>query len=578
MSTDIVGGTEAPCGRRSPAHAAIHVRELLDQILVYCTRRDLTSAARVSRLWFEHAMDALWWDIDGLEPFVQLLGTLLEADNLPESEAEPVESAYLARGLCAPLIPGQPEDFPTELVLSRFLQYARRVRSFTLSTTLGLEGPTYARNLWRLLNSRAGSFTLFPNLRSLEWTPHQEIENKAFRTGADVFHATYFMSPALDELIIYVPYDEGMLTLSGPPDLQSISTNLAKLMTLTYLELRMDVSVQTLEMELVELLHQLANLRRLFLPGYWNTSLVLEAVSELSHLDAFGSVVDESSGIGRRADVMTVRPALRQGAFSQLSTLSLCASMDDTLVLLSNVYGPRLRELTLQSASFLESPAQVRYFLTELHELVRNIEVLTLELRISSHDAPVEFISDSEAMPLSLPDLLPLGSLPNLADFALYHLRSIDLSDDDLEVLLKQLPGLAELRLGHEPFVKPTSVTASLTCTALAVAARCCPRLECLGLFLDTSSPNIPEVSPAVPVCFPCLADLDIGSSLLDTTEIRKMSEYLDHLLPPGCTLSWGFDWHEDYPETLLTEEFDNCDPAWEAVSALLEVSLALVG
>jgi hypothetical protein len=150
----IIGGTEAPCGRLSPAYAAIHVPELLDQILIYCTRQDLTSAARVSRLWFEHAMDALWWDIDGLEPFVQLvLGTLLEGDNLPESEAEPVESALLVRGLCAPLIPGQPEDFPTKPVLSRFLQYARRVRSFTLSTTLGLEGPTYARNLWRLLNS-----------------------------------------------------------------------------------------------------------------------------------------------------------------------------------------------------------------------------------------------------------------------------------------------------------------------------------------------------------------------------------------------------------------------------------------
>jgi hypothetical protein len=585
MSTDgspLVGGTEAPCGRLSPAHAAIHVPELLDQILVYCTRRDLTSAARVSRLWFEHAMDALWWDIDGLEPFIHLLGTLLEADGLPESEAELVSLDFLFVSVVLRLyLHVQLEEFPTEPVLSRFLQYARRVRSFTLSTALGLEGPTYARNLWRLLINRAGSFNDFPNLRSLEWTPHQEIENKSFRTGADVFHATHFMSPALDELIIYVPYDEGMLTLCGPPDLRSISTNLTKLRTLAYLELRMDISVQTIETELVELLRQLANLRRFFLPGYWHTSSVLEAVSELSHLDAFGSVVDDTSGIGRRADVMTVRPALRQGAFSQLSTLSLCASIDDTLALLSNVCGPRLRELTLQSANFLESPAQVRHFLTELHDLARNIEVLTLELRLSGHDAPVELISDSDAMPLSLPDLLPVGSLPNLADFALYHLRSIDLSDNDLEELLKQLPGLAELRLGHEPFVKPTSVAASLTCAALAVAARCCPRLECLGLFLDTSSPNIPEASPAAPVRFACLADFDIGSSLLATTEIRKMGEYLDHLLPPGCTLSWGFDWHEDYPETLLTEEFDNCDPAWEAVSAFLEVStpmLALVG
>jgi hypothetical protein len=52
------------------------------------------------------------------------------------------------------------------------------------------------------------------------------------------------------------------------------------------------------------------------------------------------------------------------------------------------------------------------------------------------------------------------------------------------------------------------------------------------------------------------------------------MGEYLDHLLPLGCTLSGGFDWHKDHPmtETLLTEEFNNCDPAWEAVSAFLKV------
>jgi hypothetical protein len=178
-------------------------------------------------------------------------------------------------------------------------------------------------------------------------------------------------------------------------------------------------------------------------------------------------------------------------------------------------------------------------------------------------------------IPLSLVDLQPIASLPKLRGLVLHHVRPLNLSEHDLEELLKKLPCITHLRLGHEPFVKPAPRESTLTCTALAIAARCCPRLETLGLFLDTLPPSIPAASTAASDRFACLAELDVGCSILRSREVHEIGEYLDHILPPGCTLSYGLAWDEGYPETSLTIEVDQSDENWEAVSKLLEVRVS---
>jgi hypothetical protein len=557
------GGINAPLGgRRSVASATLCVPELLDAILGYCPQKDLAASARVSRLWFEHATDALWWDIDGLEPFIHLLTLLLMEQ---ESEAEPVSR------LATSVLDRYPSlrVLPTEATILRFLQYSRRVRSLTLSTTVHLEDPPDKPSLWKILSLRGDDF---PNLRSLDWTPRPETP---FKAATWMLFASQFMNSALDELRIYVPYKKGdfdSYDLTGVP---FIFAELSTMVALTYLEFDMDISVQTCEAELVELLRQLKNLRRCHLPGYWNTSRVLEAVSEMPHLWFFGSIVEETSGVGSHEDVMTVRPALRQGAFAQISVLSLCCSIEDVLALLGDVHGPRLNKLNVQSANFLESPAQVCRFLTQLNNLAPNIGHLCLELRISSHDVPFASISEPYVMPLSLVDLLPIASLTKLRLLDLYHVRPLNLSDRDLEELLKSLPRIIGLRLGHVPFMKPAPRAATLTCAALAIAARCCPRLEILGLFLETLPPSIPAANTAASDCFAYLAELDVGSSLIGEREVHEMGEYLAQILPLGCFLAYGFDWDEEYPDTDLINEVHQFDGNWESVFGLLEVRIS---
>jgi hypothetical protein len=537
------GGTYAPLGgRRSVASATLCVPELLDAVLSYCRQKDLAAAARVSRLWFEHAIDVLWWHIHGLEPIIHLFQTLFHIE----------------------------EEFVLEPVL-RFLQYRRRVRSFTLSTTVHLEISPDKLDLWKILlksSWRDG----FPNLRYLDWTP---IPHKPFQVATWVLFVSPFMNSAVEDLRIYVPFSQGALHSHDLAALPFMFTAMSRMVALTYLEFRMDISVQTCEAELVQLLHQLKNLRDLHLPGYWNTSRVLEAISEMPHLCGFQSVVDETSGVGSRADMITVRPALRQGAFAELSSLSLCASLEDVLSLLGDVHGPRLSDLMVQSANFSESPAQVHRFLTQLNDLAPNLEDLTLELRIYSRDAPFMSMSDSNVIPLSLVDIQPIASLPKLRGLVLYHARPLNLSEHDLEELLKKLPCITHLRLGSEPFVKPAPQESTLTCAALAIAARYCTRLEALGLFIDTLPPSIPATNTAASDRFAYLAELDMGCSILDSREVHEMGEYLDHILPPGCTLSYGLAWEEGYLENSLTIEVDRSEENWEAVSKLLEVGVS---
>jgi hypothetical protein len=359
--TSFGGGTYAPLGgRRSVASATLCVPELLDAVLDYCSQKDLAASARVSRLWFEHAIDALWWDIDGLEPFIHLFRTLFLLEE--ESAAEPV--SRIVTGVLDQHPP--PHVYTTEATVLRFLQYCRRVRSSTLSTTVHLEISPNELDLWKVLFRSSSWGDGFPNLRSLDWTPRP---HKPFQVAAWILFVSPFMNSALDDLRIYVPYDQGNLYSYEQTALSFIFTDLSRMVALTYLEFGMDISVQTCEAELLELLRQLKNLRYLNLPGYWNTSRVLEAISEMPHLCGFGSIVDETSGVGSRADLITVRPALRQGAFTHLSSLSLYASMEDVLALLGDVHVPRLSQLMVQSANFLESSAQVRRFLTKLNDL-----------------------------------------------------------------------------------------------------------------------------------------------------------------------------------------------------------------
>jgi hypothetical protein len=567
MATSSGCGNNVPLGgRRSVVSATLCVPELLDAILGYCPQKGLAASACVSRLWFEHAIDALWWHIDGLEPFIHLFQTLFLIEE--ESVAEPV--SRIVTGVSDQHPP--PHVYSTEATILRFLQYCRRVRAFTLSTTVHLEVSPNKLDLWKVLLHRSSWGDGFPNLRYLDWTPRP---HKPFQVVIWMLFVSPFMNSAVNELRIYVPYDQGALHSHELTALPFLFTGMSRMVALTYLELRMDISVQTCEAELVELLHQLKNLRDLNLPGYWNTSRVLEAISEMPHLCGFQSIVDETSGVGSRADLITVRPALRQGIFAQLSSLSLCASMEDVLSLLGDVHGPRLSDLMVQSANFSESPAQVRRFLTQLNDLAHNLEHFMLELRIYSRDAPFMSMSDSNVIPLSLVDLQPIASLPKLRGLVLYHARPLNLSEHDLEELLKKLPCITHLRLGSEPFVKPAPRESTLTCAALAIAARCCPRLEALGLFLDTLPPSIPAANTAGSGRFAYLVELDMGCSILDSREVHEMGEYLDHILPPGCTLSYGLAWDEGYPETSLTIEVDESDENWEAVSKLLEVRIS---
>jgi hypothetical protein len=256
----------------------------------------------------------------------------------------------------------------------------------------------------------------------------------------------------------------------------------------------------------------------------------------MQDLEVLESIVDDRCGCGTAEDVASVCPEFGSGAFARLTNLSLCASLQDVLGILQHVSGSRrITTLEVQSATALESSDAVETFLAALPDLVPDMEFLSLELRLVGKPP-------RSLKPLGAAHLNPVRLLRRLRSLHIYHQRPLDLSDSALDELLRELPGVTHLFLGNEPFVRALAGTSLLTCAALDAVLRCCPRVERLGLFLDTQA-----ATPLPPygdrTRFNDLFDLDVGCSILNETQAESVREYFSRILPSECRLHWGHDW-----------------------------------
>jgi hypothetical protein len=202
------------------------------------------------------------------------------------------------------------------------LQHARRVRV--------LEYDYHRLNelqwdLWKSYIDASGvrrSYSgLFPNLRCLKWRPSRGEPSPVVNVPS-IVDSTLFMHPRLRELVFLLPHvldrkaqKELKLFLASPPPLPALVS----------LKMSSDRASRSAE-EVCSWIRQMRSLRRLTMPVFWNTSLVLETASALPHLDEFELMWTQSV---MSTDPVVARPVLAPDAFLALGHLAMCGSLED---------------------------------------------------------------------------------------------------------------------------------------------------------------------------------------------------------------------------------------------------------
>lgn len=123
-------------------HRCLHLEEILQEIFKNADYLSLTVLARTCRLFYEPALNAIYWDLPGLQPLIE---------RLPHDLWSTRSGELVIRG------PLRPNDWEV------FASYSRRVRS------LRLRWFASDAKLYRALLSPPDPSFLLPNLRTFTW-------------------------------------------------------------------------------------------------------------------------------------------------------------------------------------------------------------------------------------------------------------------------------------------------------------------------------------------------------------------------------------------------------------------------
>jgi hypothetical protein len=451
------------------------------------------------------------------------------------------------------------------------LQHARRVRVLDYRVDFDFYGSEPLQwDLWKSYIDASGvrrSYSgLFPNLRRLEWRPTPR-DTPRVANAPSIADSALFTHPGLRELVFHLPYfkdkqaqKELKLFLASPPPLS----------TLVSFEMSTDRASRSAE-EVCSWIRQMRSLRRLTMPVFRNTSLVLEAAAALPHLDEFKLMWTQSV---MSNDPVVARPVLAPDAFSALGHLAMCGSLEDIGGVLEHRFARNLSSLKTQSANFFESPSQVATFLSQLPSRCPQLKSLALELRATSRAIAVV----NPEVPLGFEDIRPVCALQKLKQLRIYHTIILAINDADLDAILSNMPQLIELRLGSRPVILDEPCPSPLSLAALHVVSRRCPRMERLGLFLETDLSSIATAQADVSAPpFGFLSELDMGSSLLREENIEGVCAGLSRVLPSHCSISSGAGWVYVSRRPLTGDHYyeeDHYEEMWQNLRELLwEVS-----
>jgi hypothetical protein len=457
----------------------------------------------------------------------------------------------------------------------RFESYARRVRTFTYEDVLSSAissakcDPIHDR-VWDDIARTRTTLHILPNLRELCWlsNPH------GLRGRSQLAHCLMLLPPGLSHLSARVSNIDDMDATSGGGFRPFAQNVLGRVPTLSTLDIHSSIPVSSIEPEFLALLAGLPALREVILPGYWLTSRVTEALSQLPKLHVVQYELFQPDRLGDPDDVASFDPQLKEGAFPALEDLSLAATVPDISRFFQSPYAPvELTHLFIHSPLIVPTAESVSSLLVHLGRNLPRLRELYLELRVGE-----AALRHGDKLPISA--LMPLSGFAALRVFEIYCMAPLQLTILELDTFAAALPPLEKLQLNPEPFLGTNGLSGgSLPIGALFIFARRCPQLLELGLFVTVFGAGIPgndefisDSGASLPPPLRKMRVLNFGSSpiLFAPQASGTVAKWLSQICSSVCQITSGFTWDPvslGYPESPNSQA--SC-AAWEEAGRLL--------
>ena len=430
----------------------------------------------------------------------------------------------------------------------RFERYSRRVRRLRVMQELPKH--TLHQSVFDDVARTRTSLNILPNMSTLEWDESLPL-------------CVMFMHDNVRRFVVHLPDELSRHSLH--PFFQDV---VSRMPNIAHLDLRMNISMDSIENDVLNLFHGLTKLQRIVLPRFHFTTRVAEVLSRLDDLGVVEFQYSDHQGCGDPADTQIFSPSLMEGAFPSLWDLSLSVRFEDAVHFLDDSYAPTNITVLYIDSMVSESPSVIHCFLSVVADNCQLLKSLSL---ISLIEASTALAKPSEDQ-INFETLRPLLNCANLTAFELMHQYPLDLRLEDINELASKWASLETLILNNEPALLDHS---PLTLKALLPFARHCPNLRKLGLFLHASTADLPSSYQSdLPPSYECkpfkkLKTLSMGVSII--LEEGPVALFLSQICPLGCKLESGVTWGETTAvDSEVARKIKGRYKKWEKVDELL--------
>ncbi|KAJ8514217.1 hypothetical protein ONZ45_g8212 [Pleurotus djamor] len=483
----------------------LRVPELLTRIFSFSTTKDNGRNLLVCKLWSNEVLNIEW-------------KVVIEATHLYNLLA-PLERPEMTEFTCFTR-PLTPEDW------MRFDNYAWRIRSLNLWLT----PLNFDMSLYHEIATTRNRLNFLPNLCTLTIP--------AITTVVQLFAHTNITSFTVRTLA--GENDNSEFEIKGAVLLSHIRYKMPNLQRLCIDLYALPTEMGDIRSEASLTLASLKKLSYLSLPPPWLRDRVAKTISKLPNLHTLETTSLQASDPSEEPDAPLFSTNLPAESFPKLTNLLVWISYPRAAACFSQAFWPTSLEVLELDATKPATREDLKQVIAAISGSCPRLTVLKLD------DSYASFSSDDvpEGLGLRFQDLEPLTSCKYLTELHIVHDPPFLLDASDIVKLIKPLKCLTDLHLNAMPHIQSPSPL-PISCLSSIVSAR--PSLHSLGLYVSTSSADVPRADPMA--TFKSLKVLHFGYSTLAKNDVAPVAFYLGHILPRNCEI---FSFKPSFPQPLV--------------------------